>query len=164
MKRRQEDVFEDFAREFIRRHQRPVRRPVRRILAAIDFSLSSLAALEYAEELARRFGAQLLLLHAEGDPTLPAEVRTVSRRAARTHLARTVKHLREQGLSVRGLRRSSAPAEAIVKAAADERASFIVMGTHGRSGVARVLLGSVAELVVRRAPCPVLTVGLPRRA
>ena len=158
----QDGVLEEFAREFIRRHQSSPLRLVERILAATDFSLRSLAALEYAEELARQFGAELLLLHATGAPSIPAEVRQVDHEAAERALARSVERLRDHGLAVRGLLRAGAAAEEILKAAEAERASLIVMGTHGRSGIVRVLMGSVAELVVRGAPCPVLTVGLPK--
>lgn len=163
MRPKQDDVFEGFAREFIRRHESPLPlRPLERILAATDFSLCSLAALEYAEELARRFGVPLLLLHATGAPSMPAEVHQRSGEAAEQALTRSVERLREHGLTVRGLTRPGAPADEIVRTAQVERASLIVMGTHGRTGVTRVLMGSVAERVVREAPCPVLTVGLPK--
>jgi universal stress protein A len=158
----QGDVFEEFAREFIRRHETHRRlRPIERVLAAVDFSLCSLAALEYAEELARQFDSELVLLHAMGAPSIPAEVRHLDQKAAEAALTRAVERLRDRGLAVRGLLRPGAPAEEILKAAASEHAGVVVMGTHGRSGLARVLMGSVAELVVRGAPCPVLTVGLP---
>ena len=157
-KPRQEDVFEDFAREFIRRHQGP-RQPVERILVAIDFSLCSLTALEYAEELARSLGAELLLLHAEGSPAVGSVMAALSHAAAERELERTVQHLRAHQLEARSLLRPGSPPEEVLKAAEDERASLIVMGTHGRTGVAHLLMGSVAERVVRGAPCPVLTVG-----
>jgi universal stress protein A len=161
----QDEVLEEFAREFIRRHETPrPLRPIGRILAATDFSLCSLAALEYAEDLARQFGAELCLLHATGPAAIPAEVGEVGREPAERTLARSVERLRVHGLAARGLLRTGGAAEAILKVAAAERASLIVMGTHGRSGISRVLMGSVAELVVRDAPCPVLTVGLPKTA
>jgi nucleotide-binding universal stress UspA family protein len=158
-----DDAFEEFAREFIRHHDisRPLL-PITRVLAAVDFSLCSLAALEYAEELARQFGAELVLVHATGAPTMPAEVSHVGPGAAARALTRSVERLGQHGLRVRGLLRPGAPADEILRVAEAERASVIVMGTHGRSGVARVLMGSVAERVVRGAPCPVLTVGLPK--
>jgi universal stress protein A len=159
----QEDVFEDFGREFIRHHEAPAAlRPIGRILAAIDFSLCSLAALEYAEELARAFRAPLLLLHATGAPTMPAEVHERTGDAAAHALTRASERLRDHGLTVRGLLRPGSAAAEIVRTAALEHASIIVMGTHGRTGIPRVLMGSVAERVVREAPCPVLTVGLPK--
>ena len=133
--------------------------PVERILVATDFSLCSLTAIEYAEELARHFDAELLLLHAEEVPLTGAEMADVMHAAAERELARTIKPLRDDHLKARSLLRPGAPAEEILKAAETERASLIVMGTHGRKGVAHMLMGSVAERVVRSASCPVLTVG-----
>jgi nucleotide-binding universal stress UspA family protein len=161
MKPRPEDVFEEFAQEFIRRHRGgPPRWPVERILVATDFSLCSLAALEYAEELARKLDAELLLLHAEGVPLAGSDMADLTHRAAERELARTVQQLRADHLEARSLLRLGAPAEEILKAAETERTGLIVMGTHGRKGVAHMFMGSVAERVVRGAPCPVLTVGL----
>jgi universal stress protein A len=163
MKPKQEEMFEEFARQFISRHEAaPPLRTIERVLAATDFSLCSLAALEYAEELARKFGAVLLLLHATGAPSMPAEVHERSGEAAARALTRSVERLREHGLSVRGFLRPGSAAEEIVRTAKLEHASLIVMGTHGRTGITRVLMGSVAERVVREAACPVLTVGLPK--
>jgi nucleotide-binding universal stress UspA family protein len=160
---RQNELLEEFAREFIRRHEaRLPLRPIERVLAAIDFSLCSLAALEYAEELARTFRAPLLLLHATGAPSMPAEIHERTGQAAADALTHSVERLREHGLGVRGLLAPGSAAEEIVRTAAVEHASLVVMGTHGRTGMTRVLMGSVAERVVREAPCPVLTVGLPK--
>jgi universal stress protein A len=156
----QDSVFEEFAREFIRRRERPRAHSfIDRILTPTDFSRCSLAAIEYAEELARRFGAELLLVHATGVPSMPAEVSPRRRDDVARILADTVERLRSDGIRARGVIRPGAPAEEIRWTAAAEHASLIVMGTHGRSGVARVVMGSVAELVVRTAGCPVLTVG-----
>ena len=161
MKPRQEDIFEEFAREFIRRHQgAPPPWPVERILVATDFSLCSLSALEYAEELARRLDAELVLLHAEGLSVAGSEMADLTHAGAERELARATKQLRANRLKARSLLRPGAPAEEILKAAETEGASLIVMGTHGRKGVAHMVMGSVAERVVRSAPCPVLTVGL----
>lgn len=144
-------AYEEFAREFIRRH--PGRSwPVERILVGTDFSLCSLHALERAAALARRFDAELLLLHAEGGPDRmhgPAEA----------ELGRTVERLRDAGVRACGLLCLGPADTELVEAAAREGASLVVVGTHGRSGVQRLVLGSVAERVVRNAPCPVLTVG-----
>jgi nucleotide-binding universal stress UspA family protein len=161
MKPRQEDVFEEFAREFIRRHQdaRPAW-SVERILVATDFSFCSLSALGHAEELARELDAELLLLHVEGVPVAGSKMADVTHAAAERELARTTGQLRNHHLKVRGLLRMGAPDEEILNAAETEHASLIVMGTHGRKGVAHMVMGSVAERVVRSAPCPVLTVGL----
>jgi nucleotide-binding universal stress UspA family protein len=160
MRPRQEHVFEEFAREFIRRHQRPRPLwPVERILVATDLSLCSLTALEYAEELARRFDAELLLLHADEVPLTGSEMAGVTHAVAERELARTIQQLRDDDLKARSLLRPGAPAEEILRAAETRAASLIVMGIHGRKGVAHMPMGSVAERVVRSAPCPVLTVG-----
>jgi nucleotide-binding universal stress UspA family protein len=82
--------------------------------------------------------------------------------AAERELARTVRELRDQHLAARSLLRSGTPADEILATAEAEGASLIVMGTHGRKGMERMLLGSVAEHVARAASRPVLTVGLQR--
>ena len=68
---------------------------------------------------------------------------------------------KDKGLTVRPLMRTGAPAQEIVDLATAEHADLVIMGTHGRGGVSRVLLGSVADRVIRLAPCPVLTVRTP---
>ena len=68
---------------------------------------------------------------------------------------------RKKGATVRPIIRTGAPAEQIVELATTEHADLVVMGTHGRGGMSRVLLGSVADRVIRLAPCPVLTVRKP---
>jgi len=163
MKPRQKDILEEFAREFIRAHRdAPPPWPVERILVATDFSLCSLNALGHGEELARRLGAELILLHVRAVPVAGAEKADDAHAAAEAEITRSVDDLRKHGLRVRALRRTGAADEEILGAAESERASLVVMGTHGRKGVARVLLGSVAERVLRSVPCPVLTVG-PRQ-
>ena len=66
--------------------------------------------------------------------------------------------LAAQGVPTRGIRRSGLPHDEIVKLATEEKAGFIVLGTHGYGGISRVMLGSVADKVIRTAPCPVVTV------
>ena len=78
--------------------------------------------------------------------------------AAEHELARIIQHLQDGRLEARSLLRHGPAAEMILEAAASERAGLIVMGTHGRTGMTHVLMGSVAQHVVRSAPCPVLTV------
>ena len=157
---RQEDVFEEFGQEFIRRHRDvPPPWPLERVLVATDFSRCSLRALERGEELARRLGAELLLLHVAGVPVAGSRTAAAAHGDAERELAATVEQVVHHGVRARGLLREGAPDEEILAAAAAEGASLIVVGTHGRTGLAHVLLGSVAERVVRAAPCPVLTVG-----
>lgn len=136
-------------------------------LVGIDFSPGSDRALEFALALAGRVGASLHLLHVVQDPVLAmpwsedrvfdvarlrdavvsdAERRLTAMAAARPDFAITVEAL------------VGAPAETIVRTAADRGADLIVVGTQGRHGVSRVFMGSVAERVVRLATCPVLTI------
>ncbi len=138
---------------------------VNRILVPTDFSGTSDVALEYARALAARFDATLHLLHVLDDPFvaegLAAEAYITEAPSIRTSLledARTRLSHRVQGCATteavfgRG-------ATTIVDYAERCGIDLIVMGTHGRTGLAHLLIGSVAERVVRTARCPVLTVG-----
>ena len=146
---------------------------LKNIVVATDFSEPSDAALAYGRALARTFGATLHLVHVvDNVPTLVygAEAYAVSmpelqqevENAARTQLADLLVDNDRPPLPARAvLLTSNAPAAAIVDYAKGERIDLIVAGTHGRGGVAHLLMGSVAERVVRTAPCPVLTVRHP---
>jgi nucleotide-binding universal stress UspA family protein len=148
-----------------------------KILAATDFSDDSSYALAYAEELARRFSAEILVMHVD-QPLAPVMVSELSpgldvgamsriaeeqRLLALRELDLTTARLRDGGLKSRGLLKVGAPFLEIINAAHGEGADLIVLGTHGRSGLAHVLMGSVAERVVRKAHCPVLTIRHPDR-
>ncbi len=141
-----------------------------RILVPTDFSQHSRKALDYALFLARRFAAEVEVLHAfeppsllgpetlvrEGDGTmLLSEFLERQAEDALETLVAEVK--RETGVVVRKRLARAAPAAAVIQAARDGRHDLIVMGTHGRTGLSHLLAGSVAERVVRLAPCPVLT-------
>jgi nucleotide-binding universal stress UspA family protein len=144
--------------------------PITRILVPTDFSATADAALAYARTLADVFGASLHLLHVYEDPyasaayapevyaTLPPDFRE----RALTNVAkqldeRLAEEERKQFGGTTNLVTGS-PAKEIVRFAADQQMDLIVVGTHGRGGIAHLLLGSVAERVVRTAVCPVLTV------
>jgi nucleotide-binding universal stress UspA family protein len=144
----------------------------RQILVATDFSEPSEAALRYGRQLARTLGAQLHLLHVVDDlaqryvlddvvelpPGLQADVEL----AAQNELERLLGHDDRRELrAVAELRTSSSPAACIVDYARASGIDLIVMGTHGRGGLTHMLLGSVAERVVRTAPCAVLVVRHP---
>lgn len=142
---------------------------IRRVLAPTDFSDSSAPAVRYAAEVAEKFGAELVLLHVVQDLTLvvpdvmmplpvaaPAVEDMVS--GAKAGIAKMVEKLGFQKLAPKAEVRIGAPAAEIVAAAADLKADLLCIGTHGRTGLAHFLLGSVAERIVRHAPCPVLTV------
>ena len=149
-----------------------------KILSATDFSEDSELAVGYAEELARRYGAELILLHV--DQALPPvmvspeigpvmDVGAMTRIAeeqrvmAQKELDKIVNRAREGGLKARSLLKVGSPFLEILHSAQGEGADLIVLGTHGRTGIAHVLMGSVAERVVQKAPCPVLTIRHPDR-
>lgn len=137
------------------------------ILVPSDFSECSDAALRYGLELARRFDAHVHLLHVVQDPltqpwaaegfSLPlVEVVDTWQKEARERLARLVPPADADRVTVAAT--VAWPFAEILRYAAENNVDLIVMGTHGRGGMSHMLLGSIAEKVVRRAPCPVLTV------
>jgi len=144
----------------------------KKILCPVDFSDASRSALQVASELARRFDGEVTVFHAYPLPgyTLP-EGTVLPATGMLQELAEQTDALlarwQSEGLADGAPRVSTGkavgePAAEIVAAAEDGKYDAIVVGTHGRTGLAHVLLGSVAERVVRRAPMPVITVR-PRR-
>jgi universal stress protein A len=143
---------------------------LKRILVPVDFSKDSLNAVAYAAEFARPFGAELLLLYVVepiyyATPTDPyavnANVATLieeQRRLGEQQLARIGADLKKKGQHFRALIKSGSPPQLITDTAKRQRANLIIMATHGRTGLAHMFMGSVAEKVVRTAACPVLTV------
>ena len=140
---------------------------IRRILVPTDFSECALPAVRYAAELADKFAAELVLLHVVSDAVLalpdavmptPATDLHALTEAGKTGLANLIAAEKLERLNPRPEVRLGSPAAEIIAAATDLHADLVCIGTHGRGGIARVLLGSVAESVVRQAPCPVLTV------
>jgi nucleotide-binding universal stress UspA family protein len=135
-----------------------------RILVATDFSDASHVALDYGRALAHTFGASLHVLHVMENTFLRAVPTDpyVLKAAAVKHLTeRITEDDRTRLRAVVTLETSDSPADEIVKFAVGHDIGLIVMGTHGRGAMARLLMGSVAETVVRTAPCPVLTVRHP---
>lgn len=142
---------------------------VRRLLVPVDFSDHSLEALEYAALVAAQFHAALTLVHvmepvAYGlDFTLPFGGNGPAARAhVEARLAALAAPLAAQGLDVDHLVRGGTPADSILDWTSHQPYDLIVMGTHGRRGLSHLAGGSVAEAVLRRAPCPVLTVKSPK--
>lgn len=136
----------------------------RQLLVATDFSEASERALSLACSLARDLGAELTVLHvcevpayAETGP-LPYDVLTPIATAAQARLDEALKEIRRQCPGAKGLLKLGGPWQEILATVRELRADAIVMGTHGRRGVAHALLGSVAERVLRLAPVPVITV------
>lgn len=141
----------------------------RRILHPSDFSSASRAAFAKAVELAKTNRAELTIVHvlspvmpALGDgyvsPKVYEELVASSRAWARKQLGRRLAKAKAAGVRAKGLLMDGVPHEAIMRAAKARRADLLVMGTHGRSGLAKFFLGSVAGRVVAGGPCPVLTV------
>jgi universal stress protein A len=141
-----------------------------RILVPIDFSAHSEKAIRYATTLANKFGARLSLLHVIEDPFVTGawqaevfvpnipELLNDLIKAAQAHMAEHKKHLTAHGFLVETVVITGRPASAIVEQASAGRFDLIVMGTHGRTRLSHALLGSVAERVVQKSACPVLTV------
>jgi nucleotide-binding universal stress UspA family protein len=137
---------------------------LKQILVATDFSDASGVALDYGRALARTFGASLQLLHIMENMFLrPVPVDPYQMKAAM--MKRLTERLTDEDRAslhaTAILETSDNAAEEIVKYAGARNIDLIVMGTHGRGAAERLLVGSVAEKVVRTAPCPVLTVRHP---
>jgi nucleotide-binding universal stress UspA family protein len=141
----------------------------KQILCPVDFSDFSDYAMRYAALLAQKFEARLTLLHVvapilvplPGDALVPpmrqADLADIAD-ACRERLTRTAGDLAEKGIAVACQVTSGVPYLEIIRVAEELHADMIVMGTHGRSGLVHLMIGSVAERVVRKAPCAVLTV------
>jgi glycine betaine transporter len=139
------------------------------ILVATDFSETSDAAISYAVELAKKLGAKLYVFNAiavpaYGVPELGVAVTAsmIDSIVADNQRALDAIVAKAAPLKIEPLLRTGDPRDLIVQTAVEVGAELIVMGTHGRRGVTRALLGSVAEGVLRYAHCPVLTIRKPR--
>ncbi len=130
------------------------------IVFPTDFSTASDAALEHAATLAKSMGATLLIVHVEEPPLAygGGELYYGIPEPDSERILKMLEDVKPKDPAVPFTHRLSMgdPAGEIVRIATDEGAELIVLGTHGRTGVTRLLMGSVAEVVVRRAPCPVL--------
>lgn len=143
-------------------------RGVTTIVHPTDFSEEADRAESEAVRLAQRLGAELVLLHISVETPLYGEhafgmgdvkrIYEAQARWADGHLATRAEALNRRGVSTRWMRRTGVVDQLITDTAREQAADYIVMGTHGRSGIARLMLGSVADRVVRTAPCPVLMV------
>ena len=142
---------------------------IKRILAPIDFSDCSDKALAYAAEFAEKLKAELICVYvvpdlsaAVPDAVMPVPIATPDLdeilQSARESVAKRMADKKLDGVTHRGDVRIGSASTEIVEAAKELQADLIVIGTHGRGPIAHFLLGSVAEKVVRTAPCPVLTV------
>jgi len=142
------------------------------ILVPIDFSSHSRKTLDYASRFAARHGASIRLLHIfqlpeyavtqyehrqQGCDELRSQV-SWAEEAAQENLDALEQELLNKGLNAKGYLRVGYPFEEIVLMANDPDVDLVIIGTHGRSGIKRLLVGSTAERVVEHAPCPVLVV------
>ena len=144
---------------------------IRKILLATDFSDGSRPALAHAEQLALATRAELLVLHvreefpfvsAEGMGYVPAELDALQSAAVASLLEEQTGKLQARGVNCRGLSVLGAPHLRITNVAEQEKVDMIVLGSHGRNVLGRLLLGSVAERVARTSAVPVLVVRAPR--
>ena len=146
-----------------------------KILVPTDLSACSSHALAQAQEFAATFGASIDLMYVWSAPALVAPESVITgvgineqpllewiQQSAGEQLARFEDEARQAGITVqRSFCEPGDPATTIVERAASDHYDLLVLGTHGRTGLSHVFLGSVAANVVRRAPCPVLTVRTP---
>jgi nucleotide-binding universal stress UspA family protein len=136
--------------------------PIRTILHPTDFSAESHSAFEVASSLARDYKAKLLLLHVVPPPRVyaPDGIAVPFPVEEPANARANLDQLKPADATIaveREVREGDAATE-ILKFAEEKQVDLIVMGTHGTSGLTRLLVGSVAESVLRKAPCPVLTV------
>jgi len=141
---------------------------LKNILVPTDFSETSAVALKYAKELATAFGAKLHVLHVlvewvpDGYMPFSPELFQEVEQSTRQRLdALLPLEEREKHQAQLVLQRGASEFVAIIQYAREQNIDLIVVGTHGRGAIAHMLLGSVAEKIVRKAPCPVLTVRHP---
>ena len=144
------------------KHATPV---FQKLLVAIDFSKSSEAALAYAENLAKLYRSEILLAHvvslaSASSPDLGV-VYTAPEigQAMREDLEQMAQQLRQRGTVSRAILAEGPVADALEQIVQKEKPNLLLAGTHGAHGLERLLLGSVAEAILRKVSCPVLTVG-----
>lgn len=140
----------------------------KKILVATDFSAAADAALDYALGLAAALDATVYLLHAyqlpigfvafpPGAPVPSADIASRIVDSAHEDLAACVAKHKDTTVELVPMLEQADPREAVLNAAKEVSADLVIMGTHGRHGIARALIGSVAEAVVRTSPVPVMT-------
>lgn len=142
----------------------------KKILVPTDFRAPSTAALDYAVQLAQKLGAAVHVVHAyefpvvgfpEGVLTVSAEMASRILDAAQTELAKITTTYEKKGIKLETSIEQADPREGVLEAAEKTGADLIVMGTHGRRGISRALIGSVTEAIVRTSAIPVLTIHAP---
>lgn len=144
---------------------------VQRILAPVDFSDCSLDALEYAVQIAKQLKAAMTILHVLEPVSYGLDL-TLTHASEREHLRTRIEAelrtltqaIATEGVTVHHTIQGGTPADSLLHFLEASQCDLVVMGTHGRRGLSHLVNGSVAEAVLRRAPCPVLTVKSPKFA
>lgn len=144
---------------------------IKRILFATDFSEGSSSALPHAVDMARKYGSKLYLVHVIFDVAKTTgwyvphvsmdEIYRDMEKSAKTELEKMFINEMRGFKDIEHVILKGIPYEEIIRFAGDNSIDLIVLGTHGRKGIDRMLFGSTAEQIVRNAPCPVLSVRLP---
>jgi len=144
---------------------------IKKILFASDFSEGSSTALPYAVDMAKKYGSKLYLVHIIYDISKTGgwyvphvsidEIYKDMEKSAKTELEKCFIDEMRGFKDIEHVVLKGIPYEEITRYAGDNKIDLIVLGTHGRKGIDRMLFGSTAEQVVRNAPCPVLSVRLP---
>jgi len=144
---------------------------IKTILFPTDFSYGAHAAMDFAVSLAKNYNSQLILLHviqniviADWDASSSFQVADMMKDIHKSAMREMDRWCAEVSSKINDMKKmivAGVPFVEIIKAARNQNADMIVIGTHGRMGVSHVLLGSTAEKVARKASCPVLTVRIP---
>jgi len=146
---------------------------IKKILVPIDFSDYSKSSLKYAVNYAKHFNASLILVYvvepviyppdfSMGQIAIPTPGLEMDIRASE-ELSKLAEKEIPPGVSVKKIIKTGKPFVEIIETAAEEDVDLIIIATHGHSGVEHILFGSTAEKVVRKAPCPVLTLREPAK-
>jgi len=141
---------------------------IERVLVPTDFSDYSELALQYGVSFCREYGAEMILLHVLEDPFYPAtgasfgfdmsDFFTRMEAETRSRLEEIVSSEAARDIKIQPMIVRGTPFLEIIRVAKERDVDMVVLATHGRTGLAHVLMGSVTEKVVRKAPCPVLVV------
>ncbi|MGH2460726.1 MAG: universal stress protein [Chloroflexota bacterium] len=131
---------------------------IERILVPLDLNRLSEAKIPYAEDQARAFGAEILLLHVLSSDAMAGDAVSPAEAQARTYLDAITARLHSEGIETRPLVRYGHPVEVILSEIEAQSVDLLVLGTNIRHGISRLFLGSFAEEIIAKAPCPILMV------
>lgn len=137
----------------------PAKITFERILIPTDFSDVSQRAIEYGKSIAARYNAQILLTHVNQPVHSAAPTSNAVQQATEQQLEQEGAELRSEGFHLRTISVTGTVREEVLSAVNREKADLIVLGTHGETGLERLLSGSDAEALLRNSPCPVFAIG-----